>query len=51
MQNSPNIKCIQRKRIRKSASLSTHNGNGTQWCAEVWWWPGRLLDCMPPTKF
>jgi len=22
-----------------------------QWCAEVWWCPGRLLACMPPTKF
>jgi len=22
-----------------------------QWRAEVWWCPGRLLHCMPPTKF
>jgi len=22
-----------------------------QWRAEVWWCPGRLLDCIPPTKF
>jgi len=22
-----------------------------QWRAEVWWCPGRLLACMPPTKF
>ena len=22
-----------------------------QWRAEVWWCPGRLRDCMPPTKF
>jgi len=22
-----------------------------QWCAEVWWCPGRLLDCMHPNKF
>jgi len=22
----------------------------SQWCAEIWWWPGQLLDCMPPTK-
>jgi len=22
-----------------------------QWRAEVWWCPGWLLDCMPPTKF
>jgi len=21
-----------------------------QWRAEVWWCPGRLLDCMPPNK-
>jgi len=22
-----------------------------QWRAEVWWCPGRLLDCIGPTEF
>jgi len=27
------------------------HGDRNQWRAEVSWCPGRMLECMPPTKF
>jgi len=36
---------LKAKSLMKSLKVSDH------WRAEVWWCPGRLLDCRPLIKF
>jgi len=35
----------------KAKSLIRSLKVSDQWRAEIWWFPGRMLDCMPLTKF
>jgi len=37
--------------VLRTTSLIKSLKVSDQWPVEVWWCPGRLLDCMPPTKF